>query len=80
MAGHLIDRGDTLRESHVELFSAYDVRLFNHLDEHPLESLIASLDTSNLLGAFQRCGVDANSFLGHRLSEDTAVVQSAIRG
>ena len=47
MAGHLIDRVDTLRESHVELLSAYDVRLLNYLDEHPLESLIASLDTSN---------------------------------
>ena len=74
MARHLINRVDALGESHVELLSAHDVRLLNHLDEHPLESLITSLNTSNLLGAFQRCRVDADSFLGHRLPEDSTVV------
>ena len=74
MAAHLVDRVDTFSESHVELLSAHDVSLFNHLDEHPLEGLVTSLDTSNLFGAFQRCGVDADSFLSHRLSEDSTVM------
>ena len=80
MAAHLVDRVDTLGESHVELLSAYNVSLLDHLDEHPLESLVTSLDTSNLLGAYQRCRVDADSLLGHRLPEDSTVVQSAVRG
>ena len=80
MATHLVDRVDALGESHVELLSAHNVRLLNHLDEHPLEGLVTALDTSNLLGAFQRCRVDADSLLAHRPSEDSSVVQSAIRG
>ena len=74
MATHLVDRVDTLGESHVKLLSAHDVSLFDHLDEHPLESLITSLETSNLLWAFQRCRVDADSLLSHRLPEDSTVV------
>ena len=74
MATHLVNRVDTLGESHVELLSAHNVCLLDHLDEHPLESLITSLDTSNLLGAFQRCRVDADSFLGQLLPEDSTVV------
>ena len=80
MAAHFIDRVDTFGESHVELLSAHDVRLLNHLSEHPLESLITSLDTSNLFWAFQRCRINADSFLGHRTSENSTVVQSAVRG
>ena len=80
MAAHLVDRVDTLGESHVELLPAHHVSFLDHFGEHSLESLIAALDASNLFWAFQRCRVDADSFLGHRLSEDTAVVQSAIRG
>ena len=74
MASHLVDRVDALGESHVELLSAYNIRLLDHLDEHPLESLITSLNTTNLLGTFQACRIDANSFLVHRLSKDPTVV------
>ena len=80
MAAHLIDRVDTLGESHVELLSAYNVSLLDRLDEHSLKSLVTSLDTSNLLRAFQSSRVDADSLLGHRLTENSTVVQSAIRG
>ena len=74
MAGHLVDRVDALGESHVELLSAHDVHLLDHLGEHPLESLVASLDTSDLFWAFQRGRVDSDSFLSHRRSEDSTVV------
>ena len=74
MATHLVDRVDTLGESHVELLSAHHVSLLDHLDEHSLESLVASLDTSNSLGASQSCRVNADSFLGHRLPDDSTVV------
>ena len=74
MASRLVDRVDALGESHVELLPAYDARLFNHLRNHPLEGLVASLNTPNLLGAFQCCRIDADSFLGHCLTKDSTVV------
>ena len=80
MAAHLIDRVDTFCESHVELLSADNVSLLDRLDEHSLKSLVTSLDTSNLLGAFQSSRVDADSLLGHSLTENSTVVQSAVRG
>ena len=74
MATHLVNGVNALGESHVELLPAHHVSFLDHLDEHSLESLIAALDASNLLWAFQRCRVDTDSLLGHRHSEDPTVM------
>ena len=80
MACHLVDRGDTLGESHVELLSADNIGLFNHLVEHSLKSLITPLNATNLFWAYERGRIDADALLGHGLSKYTTVVKSAVAG
>ena len=80
MACHLVDRGDTLGDSHVELLSADNIGLFNHLVENSCKSLITPLNTTNLFRAFECGWIDADALLGHGLSKYTTVMKSAVRG
>jgi hypothetical protein len=80
MTRELVYRIDAFGECHIQLLSADDIGLLNHLDEHPLERLVAPFDSANLLWAFQRGRIDADSLLGHSLSEHASVMKSSIGG
>ena len=74
VSGELVDGGDAFRESHVYLLSTNGVGLLDHLVEHMLQGLVATLNTTNLLGAFKRSWVNSHTFLAQRLRKHTTVV------
>ena len=78
MPGHLIDSSNALCQSHVYLFFASSVGLFDHFVQHVLECRVSPFDSANLFRRLQRCWIDSYAVLTQGLIEHSAIVCSAI--
>ena len=64
MSRHVINCSNAFRKCHVKLFTPNDIGLLNHLREHSLEGLIASLNSTNLPRTFQWYWIESYTLLG----------------
>ena len=78
MSCELVHRIDAFSDAHVNLLSSRSVRLLDDFVEHPLQRLIAALNSPDVFRTFKCCWIEYNSFLRQCPHEHSSVVHPSI--